>query len=1546
MEQAKTTTPAIQSATTEVPPFSSSHTVSSNYTSAFLNLENLHFTEPEVVSMLDINVQHEVPHTSPLLTIHVSIILEHTVFNPSKIVTTTSATTISSILSSLFPSLQQSTSIPTPTTTEATTSIIVVPDSETLNALHQIIVDLEKDVKELKDVDNSTKVISTIKFEVPNAVKEYLRSSLDDALHKVIQINFTDIIKEHSVPAEIVDRLRQQYAPQKSIKDIREIKMEHARKQQSFNKSPKHGAIYHALIESILKDEEAMDKGDADELKKRKQDDTDKDEDPSDGSDRDFDKAEHDDNELDYADMPMDQGEDLGNTDEQPSDEVVHKNNWYKKSSSDTSPNPEWNKGKSINDGPKQSWLNDMAKATKPPPTFNELMHTPIDFSAFVMNRLKIDNLTKEILVGPDYNLLKGTCKTNFFFNNDLEYLRGGSSDKKYTASTTKSKVARNLLLANQTLEFLWLYDQNSVQARCLFEQEDIERYQCQEGDFKRLYLNNIEDMLLLIVQKKLNNLDGNAVVHLVASLRMFARRTVIQERVEDLQLGVESYQKKLNVTKPRTQDVDMSRRLAYTTLSNLQDSHHGPSDAIHNPPQPLKVSQKTLVSFLTEIKHISIDFLTPKHQTDTKVFTMTMEILSEPTSTSSALVLFSIMFPAAVIGSADVIYRFPPKHLLESLTTHAYYTYSSHPLRYPYPNSSASPSFTQDDTVMPNPSASPSFTQDDTFMPEPIQPMPTFTQTSFSQPAVHPLTNSNKPDWNTIVHPPVSLDEHVAVQWVSVGNEESKKMKKTMLKQQFAEFSVTEEEGLHKGYDRFQKILSQLNQVQARPDNDDINLKFLRALPSSWSQVALALKTRGGLESMSFDDLYNKLRSLELDVRIGHSYGVKVAAAPTHSAFIGTACSGSKPTFILISKLVLFPSVSQTLSVLDKCNVKTVDDKARYSAFKVTEVKTDEPKALVSVDSMVNWSDHAAENKTNEVAKVYGMMAGLDADNNGADISNAADEFAMMGISPKAYQHAVKTLESQKDSPPGDSSTDNDIGLVDQWLLKKLMKEKQGKGTRLAAFSTIKTALFAALSSRNGPSLWIRNADLCRRGLLSFKDKNMKAKEQTARIMVNLFSQATAEKYVIKLSWTIRNQGVSAVMDSCWTLSSVLRITDWSLDSAVKDLLALIIALLLTGSVGPADKEQTCFRTTSIAKGNLRIMIGVDAYAKRDAISFINKQGHRQEEGIDYDECFLYGEIEEEVYVTQPKGFEDPYFPKHVYRVVKALYGLHQTLGAWFMRMTSSFGSYPINPGCVEFDGLIDQVNLKWSAMGRENFFFRSTVVLVPGHQVTPQTSHLNAVRKTSMSVYAGSHGDRKSTTRWCQFLGRRLISWQCKMQTICGYPSSTEDRVTLAAASCCAQVFWISEQTAGLWHHFIRDANEKNLIQVLKIHTDDNVADLLTKAFDGPRFAYLVVHIGMVDIPLSCSHMLLGVLALVVILPAGRMVSAGWSMVLLVVIVPAGFFVPAGSYGLLSNPAGGTMYLLPDACVLVTYQATRHISILLIDLVLLISLRLVTAG
>ncbi|GKA75526.1 putative ribonuclease H-like domain-containing protein [Tanacetum coccineum] len=190
---------------------------------------------------------------------------------------------------------------------------------------------------------------------------------------------------------------------------------------------------------------------------------------------------------------------------------------------------------------------------------------------------------------------------------------------------------------------------------------------------------------------------------------------------------------------------------------------------------------------------------------------------------------------------------------------------------------------------------------------------------------------------------------------------------------------------------------------------------------------------------------------------------------------------------------------------------------------------------------------------------------------------------------------------------------------------------------------------------------------------------------------------------------------------------------------------------------------------------------------------------------------------------------------------------------------------------------------------------------------QVTPKTSHLNAVKRIfkylkgkpnlglwyprespfdleafSDSDYGGSNLDRKSTTGGCQFLGQRLISWQCKKQTIVA--TSTTEAEYVAAANCCGQVLWVQNQLLDygfnfmntkihidnesticivknpvyhsktkhieIRHHFIRDCYEKKLISVEKIHTDLNVADLLTKPFDGPRFNYLVVSIGFAEI------------------------------------------------------------------------------------------------
>ncbi|GJV18391.1 hypothetical protein Tco_1367411 [Tanacetum coccineum] len=169
-----------------------SSSIFSDYAAKYLNFDNIPPVDIEVVSMLDINVQHEVPCTSPLLTILMSVILEHTIVNPPKIVTSALSTTIYSLL----------------------------------------ITDLEKDVKELKTTDHSAALLSTIKSEVPKAINEYLGTSLDDALHKVLKKHLADLAKKHSVLVEVVERFRKQYVPEKSTKDIIQIKMEHARKQQ------------------------------------------------------------------------------------------------------------------------------------------------------------------------------------------------------------------------------------------------------------------------------------------------------------------------------------------------------------------------------------------------------------------------------------------------------------------------------------------------------------------------------------------------------------------------------------------------------------------------------------------------------------------------------------------------------------------------------------------------------------------------------------------------------------------------------------------------------------------------------------------------------------------------------------------------------------------------------------------------------------------------------------------------------------------------------------------------------------------------------------------------------------------------------------------------------------------------------------------------------------------------------------------------------------------------------------------------------------------
>ncbi|GKE44164.1 hypothetical protein Tco_1471448, partial [Tanacetum coccineum] len=108
---------------------------------------------------------------------------------------------------------------------------------------------------------------------------------------------------------------------------------------------------------------------------------------------------------------------------------------------------------------------------------------------------------------------------------------------------------------------------------------------------------------------------------------------------------------------------------------------------------------------------------------------------------------------------------------------------------------------------------------------------------------------------------------------WVAIksrfgGNVESKKMQKNALKQQFENFSVSNIEGLDKAYDRFQKLISLLEVHGEAVSNEDANQKFLRALPSSWNNVALIMRNKTGIDDLDIDDLYNNLKVFEADIK------------------------------------------------------------------------------------------------------------------------------------------------------------------------------------------------------------------------------------------------------------------------------------------------------------------------------------------------------------------------------------------------------------------------------------------------------------------------------------------------------------------------------------------------------------------------------------------------------------------------------------------------------------------------------------------------------
>nr|GEV41223.1 retrovirus-related Pol polyprotein from transposon TNT 1-94 [Tanacetum cinerariifolium] len=257
----------------------------------------------------------------------------------------------------------------------------------------------------------------------------------------------------------------------------------------------------------------------------------------------------------------------LAGAEDQPFVQSSQHPEWFSQQQKPPSPDCDWNKTVSATHGSIQPLISKPAKQTDSHSSFNKLMDTPLDFSNFLINQLKVDTLTLKLLAGPTYELIKGSCKRlveleyhleevfkaitdqldwvnpegqqyphnlvksvplipnnrgcrvipfEHFINNDLKYLHGGASSRKYTTSITKTKAAdyghikwiedlesardvyskRRIIIVTDLKIVEW-HNYKHLDWITI-RRDDDKLHKFKEGDFKRLPIQDIKDILAM----------------------------------------------------------------------------------------------------------------------------------------------------------------------------------------------------------------------------------------------------------------------------------------------------------------------------------------------------------------------------------------------------------------------------------------------------------------------------------------------------------------------------------------------------------------------------------------------------------------------------------------------------------------------------------------------------------------------------------------------------------------------------------------------------------------------------------------------------------------------------------------------------------------------------------------------------------------------------------------------------------------------------------------------------------------------------------------
>nr|GEU65668.1 hypothetical protein [Tanacetum cinerariifolium] len=1217
--------------------------------------------------------------------------------------------------------------------------------------------------------------------------------------------------------------------------------------------------------------------------------------------------------------------QEMGDNNEQPDDEVASKVDWFKKPEQPPTPDPDWNKRQHVDFRPPQTWISNIARAENPPTSFDEIMDTPIDFSAFVMNRLHNPegkqypvDLRNLLLLIPNH---RGhhVIPFDYFINNDLEYRKGGSLSKNYSTSVTKTKAATYEV---QWIEYMvpniWIpkrqqfygFASNMMSSKDVYSRKRIIAI-TSITIMKRYDYGHLDEIKVRREDQQLCKFKEDERFDLNVALRMFTRHIVIQRRVEDLQLERE--------------------RKARTTL----------------------------------------------------------------------------------------LMAIPEDHLEK----------------------------------------------------------------------FHKITDA-KEMWE-------------AIKSRFGGNDESKKMQKYILKQQFEGFSVSNSEGLHKGYDRFQSIMSQLKIHGVGVSTEDANQKFLRSLPSSWSQVSLIMRTKPRVDTLSFDDLYNNLKVFDSDVKgsttssssrqnvafvssdstnstnenvafvssdstnstneVSTAYGVSTSSG-RNSQKEGSSSYTHDLMYTFFANQSSGPQLDhEDLEQVDEFDLEEMDLKwqvamisTRLKKFykKIGRKLHFDAKEPVGFDkTKIDRSSDAEDSHVNDrFAKVEGMhvvpppMTGIYMplkSNFGIDKSKftygpkqsktSESDVKTSNLASCESNSSVETLES-KPKAVSEPKVWFDAPIIeeyeskndDEYVFKASVEQEKPSCAFINTVQHVKT-----------PRQTVKDQDTCSHnpkvpkrdwiGLMSkrlglgygytrkacfacgsfshlIRDYDFHEKIMAKQVELNKRKNKDNPHQNLKVKGIVDsgcsrhmtgnkaylieyqdlNGGPVAFGDiECLVLSPDFKLPDeikYYLDAARPSYPDL-------STFGNQDNSQIPSLEDTYEVLNDGILTSASYDDEGAVADFTNLESTMNKKVIRTKWVYRNKKDERGVVVRNKARFYRSYVPKEGLQSCKALYDLHQALRAWYATLSTFLVQSRYRKGLInktlfinkdKKDIMLVQVYVddiifgstkkSWcdkfevlmksrtqiSSMGELTFFLglhvkqkkdgifisqdkyvveilkkfdfmsvktASTLIetkkpLVKDAEAADVDVHLYRSMIGSLMYLTASRpniieslGISKANQNWVfgilesqpltwkpthivTMLEQILIGnpqqevvnflWQYKKQTILA--TSTTEAEYVAVASCCVQVLWIQNQMLDygfnfinikiyidnesticivknlvfhfktkhieITHHFIRDAYEKKLILALKIHTDDNVADLLTKAFDVSRFNFLVVNNGMLNL------------------------------------------------------------------------------------------------